>query len=457
MNPQLTSSIDNRASRIETLLLPAIVDPTFSHPILSAPLPPPSIRLNSVSAIAQSPFNACQTYCLSLAHIAFEVRDTLAGFLMAESSESKPRFVGDSLKPILEKLDFIMGKVVQPLLARLKKELADSLCALKSTAIAPPGKPNKALAPVDAIPSGLAPFASKVDLARRCLAKIAAHCGDAGEGWVVGVVASTVWRGMVSIVERPCPPGEKLSPKGINQKMPSIPVNPASSTPSQPIGKPKPSTIVATLLRPPSSRPSSPPRPTITDPSTLLVISFEVLIRKLVDGLVPYVLPASSDPGHLAREALAEAVEALQSLRTVITTLGRPNGGLDAILAGLHELKSSEEEEGEEDDEFLDALDDVPPVLLFHLWGTRLASSLGGDDHRPRLIRCPYALFGWTKEQYERTVLAGFGAAEEWERKVGAVVKAEVGAVLANKALVDSIGEDERKFLLAMELTVDVI
>ncbi|CED82964.1 hypothetical protein [Phaffia rhodozyma] len=453
------------ASRIETLLLPAIVDPTFAHPILSTPLPPPSIRLNSVSPILASPFNACQTYCLSLAHAAFEVRDTLSSFLHAEPGENKPRFVGDSLKPILEKLDFIMGKVMQPLLARLKKELADTVQGLKTVSICASGKPTKAAAPAEPpIPSSLTPFASKVEHAHRCLAKISANCGDIGEGWVVGVVASTVWRGMVGIVERPCPPGEKSSPKGTNQRMSPVSTPSAlGSTMAQPKPKPtnsvKSSTIVATLLRPPGSRPPSPSRPVVTDPSTILVSSFEVLVRKLVDGLVPYVLPASSDPGHLAREALAEALEALQSLKIVLAALGKP-GGLDFLLTGLEVLKTSSQTAAgqvEQDDSFLDALDDVPPVLLFHLWGARLSSLSGAEEqqHRPMLVGSPHTLFGWSRDQYDRTVLAGFGSAEEWERKVGAAVKAEVAGVLAKQS--GSMTEEERKYLRAMSLTVDVI
>lgn len=267
---------------------------------------------------------------------------------------------------------------------------------------------------------------------------------------------------MVYLVERPSH-FDRSSPR-IGATRPLLPVS-GRSTPSleastpgaagRPLLASKTSTSVATLLRAqPPSRPSSPPRSTGTvDAPATIVLAFEQLVMRLVDGLVPYVLPAAPDPGHLAREALAEAIEALQSLRIVVGALGKPHG-LETLLIGLRELKlamDGVDQAGpdESTEEYLDALDDVPPVLLFHLFGRRLEAALDG---KPAVVRPPHLLFGWSKEQYDAQVLAGFGAAEEWETKVGAAVKAEVARVLPDVEV-----DEERKWLEALALVVDVI
>lgn len=409
-----------------------------------------------------SPFNPCQTYCLSLAHAAFEARHAFGEKLAggpAVGAEAFPRFVGDALKPVIEKLDSIVGRVVLPLLATVKRELAAALTPL-AEADKPAGagsKPKLTGGHADPTPACLAVFASKVDVARRALAKIAGGCSEAGEGWVVGIAVATTWRGMVLLVERPTHfdrQSPRLGAKPLTMSTSASVAAGADAAP-RPLLSAKTSASVATLLRPPPSRPSSPPRAHApADGPTAAVLAFEQLVRRLVDGLVPYVLPAAPDPGHLAREALAEALEALQSLRIVVGALGQP-AGLDTLLVGLRELKLAmdgpDEAAGPDasSEELLDALDDVPPVLLFHLFGNRLAALLAG---RPPVVRPPHLLFGWTKDQYDAQVLPGFGAAEEWEAKVGAAVQAEVGRVLA-----DVRPADERKWLEALSLAVDVI
>jgi len=560
------------ASRLETVLLPALIDPTFAHPILFAPVPPSTIR-STVSAAGvggggaggASPFNPCQTFCLSLAHAAFEVRHAFGEKLAGAGAGSEtakaaaagagagaafPKFVADALKPVVEKLDSIVGRVILPLLAILKRELA--------AALAPLAEPDKAFLYGSGSGSGgsngsskpklghgggepspaacLAVFAAKVDHARRALAKIAGGCGEAGEGWVVGIAVATIWRGMVHLVERRPGHGDRFSSSS-SRSSPRLgaarPPQPAAAAAGAPgrstpdgsgaagglaaasaAGRPplaaKASASVATLLRAqhlPPSRPSSPPRAAggggggggpaaaaaaASEPAPAAVLgALEAHVRRLVDGLVPYVLPAEPDPGHLAREALAEAIEALQSLRIVVGAIGRPNG-LATVLVGLRELKRAammadgddDDDDGDDDDDhqaaaaaapeatseqFLDALDDVPPVLLLHLFSRRLEAAGrlseqdGGHPKPPPPppatttaavvgLRPPHVLFGWSKDQYDGQVLAGFGAAEEWETKVGAAVKAEVGRVLP-----DAQGDDERKWLEALALVVDVI
>lgn len=443
------------------MLFPALIDPTFSHPVLFAPTPPNSIRSTTTSTQA-SPFNPCQTYCLSLAHAAFEARHAFGEKFAsgpAVGAEAFPRFVADALKPVIEKLDSIVGRVILPLLAVLKRELLASLHPLAEAdkAVSTPAKPKingHHAEPVT--PPCLVLFASKIDHARRALAKISFGCSEAGENWVVGIAVSTIWKGMVTLVDRPVH-FDRASPRVAHKMLPlSSTAIGARSTSAEFIPKPllsvKSTSNVATLLRPtPPSRPSSPPR-LPADPATVVISTFEGLVVKLVEGLVPYVLPAAPDPGHLAREALAEAIEALQSLRIVVAALGSPHG-LDDVLVGLEELKAASDESStaplKSTEQFLDALDDVPPILLFHLFNNRLSAILNGQ---PAIVRPPNVLFGWNKEQYDAKVLVGFGAAEEWEDKVGAAIKAEVERVEG-----DVSGDEERKWLKALSLVVDVI
>ena len=330
--PYLSS---NSATRLETVLLPAVIDSAFTLPILSSA--PPTQSLLSTSTVAL--LNPCQTFALSLAHAAFEVHATLAALLASPCGgvEPWPKHVSESFKPVMDKLESVVGRVVQPLLASLKKELGDTLAGLKeptkkvepSSSATP--KIVRTVGGVETIPPHLAPFASKVDMTRKVLEKISAGCGNAGEGWVVGVVVSSIWKGMLALVERPVSPAEKGSPRSLSQRLlvngsGKVAASSSSGTATPPsdshassavfmpkaLTSNKSATNVASLLRTPGSRPSSPPRPIVADPATCLVTAFEGLVRKLVDGLVFYKLPAASDPGHLAREALAEALEALE-------------------------------------------------------------------------------------------------------------------------------------------------
>jgi hypothetical protein len=96
-------------------------------------------------------------------------------------------------------------------------------------------------------------------------------------------------------------------------------------------------------------------------------------------------------------------------------------------------------------------LDDVPPVLLFHLFFSRLVACY---PSQPPIIREIWEMLGWTKEQYGTTVLAGFGAAEEWEDRVGVAVGREVRRALG--VLGAETGE-ERRLLHVLDGVVTII
>ena len=459
-----------------------MVDAAFASPILNAA--PPTQSLLS-SAVIVSPLNPCQTYALSLAHAAFEVHAMLGLLLSGGRAASWPKHVGESFKPVMDKLESVVGRVIQPVLVAIKRELADTLVTLKdppgphstpakkaadylpSAGSSNPIKAVRTVGGVETVPPSLAAFASKVDASRRVLEKISAGCGNAGEGWVVGVVVGTIWKGMLGLVERPCPAQhERGSPRSLSQRLlvngsGKVAVASGVSTPTGEVLVPKAltstksATNVASLLTrtTPGSRPSSPPRPLgALDPATGLVTAFEGLVRRLVDGLVPYQLPAASDPGHLAREALAEALEALESLRIVVLHLGKPNG-LHVVLRGLEDLKvASDTEEDDPDDAFLDALDDVPPILLFLLFGTRLGS-LPGAKAQPAVLRpVPEILASTIGPAY----LGGFGAAEEHERRAGVAMRTALDQALMEINELDG-REDERLLLTILNTVVDVI
>lgn len=492
------------SSRLETLVLPALVDTTFSHPILAVPAPPATATTALLGHHSMNggpaPLNPCQVYALSLAHAAFEARNALGKLLAAgcvspqfqptKAAEPWPRFVFEGIQPILVKLDSIIGRVVQPLMATIKRELADTLVGLQgSLPGGAPAPPASAVKAIKGVPGGadvsacLAPFATKIEPARRAMTRIAGGCGDAGEGWIVSVVASTIWKAMLALAERPVSAtatGGSTSPKALGRTLTDVG---AKLTAASTGGAKQPLTLLGRTSSSIGSRPSSPPRsstPSMAtgytasghyhhpsgssqhhglptngstpphDPATHLILGFEHLAHRLVADVVPYTIPARPDPGHLAREALSEALEALQSLRLVFATLGRPADGLLLIRNGLVELKAAQgpEDVQDDDDVFLDALDDVPPVVLFHLFIRRA----GG------LVRRPEECLGWSRAEYDRAVLAGFGAAEEWERRVGAAVRAEVERVRSKRAAMgDKLGELEERWLEVLGLTVDVI
>lgn len=469
-------------SRLEYFMSPAITDPAFVAPMQ---LTAPAITLGHASTL----LNPTQMFVLSVCHAAWETCEVLE---VALETSGYPRFVTDQLRPGMDKLDSIVARVVTPLLAGLKKELITSLDLGANASVSPVSNGHKIL-PVPAtstpptalpasiptkaashIPVCMRSFASKVDGARHAFELICKDCQEDGETWIASVVVSVVWRGIVNCTGKTDIQDNKIfaasttthgrppSPESMVRALASL------AKDGTPGGAAPPAPSVGGIVKMASilpsrsvSRPPSPPKKAADLPvipgainnaipaAALILASFEALVTRLVSGLVQKpaaIAPSANDPTvpeHLAREALSEALEAITSMKIVVTALERPP---TYMLDILQHLKDDVEMENEQDEAVVDAVEDVPAVLLYQLLAKKLNKSIGtlaesiGIRGAPTL-RSPAQVWGIAEEDYERQVLSAFSVAEERARRVALVYKAELERVTKDlSALLKSSG-----------------
>lgn len=487
-------SLSIYTTRLESLLLPALSDTTFSQ----------ALSLTGAAGPAVQPLNPAQYYAVTVAHAAWETCEVLE---QALETRQWPRFVNETLRPVMDKLDLVVGKVIQPLLQGLKRDLVASLARTDGTS--PPGGKVVGLASIPApaaagpvlmtkepsqtpgsrlvkepsdrgharslaIPVCLQHFAARVDGARKVLEIIAAPCADDGEGWVTGVAVATAWKGMCVLSDRdwsqsngrpPSPGSVARALHGLANKEGQAHGHghghaPASTIPSAPLSvTAKLTNGLGILPSRSASRPASPPRSKL-DPSVHALLSFEGLLKRLVQGLVQPPSATASDPNateHLAREALHEALEAVESFRIVSTAMASGPHASSRIMNSLVRVRDDVDDETEE--ALDDAIEDLPPVTLFAILHKQAnavlaylpAVSAVSDDEKatgavaPQLqLKTPSEVWGWTKADFERQVLSGFGAAEEHARRVALALKGEVERVLSELArLAARISEEQ--------------
>lgn len=478
-------------TRLESLLLPALTDPSFIHP------------LNLHPGALSNPLNPAQYYAISIAHAAWETCEVLEQTL---DTGNWPKYVNESLRPVMDKLDLVVGKVTQPLLISLKRDLIASLA--KTDSASPPGGkvlglatiPNPTIPGSDvpikkevshqpvgrlvkepsqsgmarslAIPVALQHFASKIDAAKKVLDLVAVPCADDGEAWITNVVVAVVWKGMCVMAEKDAAAaGRPPSPTSVSRALNNLG---KESTPAVVSDRMAPS--LAKLATNPlsilpsrsASRAPSPPRASRVDPDTHALMSLEGLVKRLVGGLVPPPLSPDMTPDpnateHLAREALHEALEALTSLR-IVTSSMNGQGSSGRTLASLRRIRDDVDDLAEE--ALDDAWEDLPAITVFTILSRQANLSLSSlpigdlsEKHSNGIerlrLRTAYEVWGWTKVEYERQVLGGFGAAEEWGRRVAQAYKGEVERVLGELIRLQA-GHGEkpgREVMEAMEWT----
>jgi hypothetical protein len=487
-------SLSIYTSRLEYFLLPGITHADF-------PLP---VNLNA-TPITTPLLNPVQAYVLSICHAAWETCEVLE---VALETTAYPRFVSETLRPVMDKLDSVVARVVMPLMASIKKQL---VAALVGSDTPSPPTTHKSL-PVGAvttlpakainhIPTGLRGFASKVDPARKAFEMICKDCREDGETWVASVVVAVVWKGLCVCTAKYNPDekaipghagGRAPSPEAIGRALASLTkegVSGAGGHKLAPSGGVTAVGKMASSILPSRavSRPSSPPRVKGSDfgggsggsggvgagvaaipPSAVALASLEALVARLVIGLVQKpapIAPAADDPTaseHLAREALAEALEAITSMRTVIAAMER---GATYMCDVNKHLKDDLEMPDAKDELVVDAVEDVPAVLLFHLLGKRINTALSssstsvmtsatngaaiaptrgrstGQPIEPKLLRSPAAVWGISEEEYERQILSAFSVAEERARRVALAYKSDLER-LNRELLISAAGEE---------------
>lgn len=424
-------------SRLEYFLLPAVTDATFATPL--------NLTL-TVPSTGPTMFNPTQIFAISVCHTAWETCEVLEEAL---ETERYPKFVMDMLRPVMDKLDSVVARVVTPLMGNLKKELMNALDpgasispltsakqlpqgVLGGTATPlPPTLPAKA---ANHIPACLRLFAGKVDGARKVLEYIGKDCKEDGESWTATVVVATIWKGLClcttmygtqdqAVLMAGRPPSPETMAKALATLAKDHTVLPAATT----VGK-----MAAMLPSRAASRPSSPPKkyqdlPGVNataglPPTAILLASFDALIHRLSSGLVqkpssPSEIAADPDAiEHLAREALGEALEAIMSMRIFVTALER---GYTFMALVFKNLRDDVAMPTEKEEEILDSAEDAPPVLLFQLIAKKInkhQKHLPGGDNDKLLMRNPALI----------STLSGFGIAEEKAARVALSFKMEI-------------------------------
>jgi plasmid stability protein len=128
-------------------------------------------------------------------------------------------------------------------------------------------------------------------------------------------------------------------------------------------------------------------------------------------------------------------------------------------------LKDDLEMPDAKDELVVDAVEDVPAVLLFHLLGKRINTALSssstsvmtsatngaaiaptrgrstGQPIEPKLLRSPAAVWGISEEEYERQILSAFSVAEERARRVALAYKSDLER-LNRELLISAAGEE---------------
>jgi len=452
-------------TRLESILLPAITDPTFIAP------------LNLSATASAHPLNAVQYFALSVAHTAWQTCEKLEQTL---ETGTWPRFVGEALRPVMDKLDLVVGKVVQPLLLGLKRDLMASLNRTDGTSPTggkalglahTPAPTNGTIVPITKegsnapmsrlakepsggghsrvaqlpVPVCLQHFAARVDGARKVLDIIARPCQDDGEGWVTGVVVAVIWKGMCVISEKDLAPGASRppSPSQVSKALNGLKLERDPHAPSPSPGLGGVTAKFSTMLpsRTASRGPSPPRRSSRWDPMTHALLSLEGLVKRLVTGLVePALAPAQLpgqvlEPEHIAREALFEALEALTSFRTVSAAINGSNASA-RLLASSRRIRDDIDDDEEE--VLDDAMEDMPAVTILTVLLRRANSALSflpvsekGPSAVDLRVRSPAEAWGWTVMEYERQALSGFAAAEDWGKRVASALKPEIERVMA--------------------------
>lgn len=389
-------SLSIYTTRLESLLLPALTEPALGYP------------LNLASIPNTHPLNSTQYYAVSVAHAAWETCEVLE---QALETGKWPKFVADALRPTMDKFDLIVGKVIQPLLKSLRRDLVLSLD--KHGGASPPIKgvplsslpapgaltlpaPNghnppsrestTSLAKLTKSPSSggtqrqlpipvlLQQFAARVDGAKKVMEIVCKPCADDGEGWITGVVVAVVWRSMCVVAEREWQAGGQRppSPTAVSKALHHASGTKPTATLS--MGPPAALTGVTAKLNTilPSrtaSRAPSPPR-SAYDPMTHALLSLQSMMKRLVGDLVVPVVPAaptSAEPPATgtteAGEALHEALEALESLRIVSSAMHSTHASA-RLVASARRVRDEVDSEDPAEDALDDAVEDVPSILL---------------------------------------------------------------------------------------------
>jgi hypothetical protein len=364
----------------------------------------------------------------------------------------------------MDKFDLVVGKVVRPLVGALKTDLEASLNKTSGVSPKSPAGPATVAVPTTptvpltreksnsgsghprqiAVPACLQQFASHVDAARKVFETVAAPCGHDGEGWVAMVVVSIVWKGMRVISENDAlhAGNQTPSPSSVQRALTGLGKEPTPTVVAAPPSLSKITSSLALLPSRSNSRPPSPPRSNYM--ATHALMSFQGLVKRLVGGLVqpPTAAPSAADSAdqeaqYIARDALHEALEALESAITTSSVMSASDGSV-RILGSVRRLRDDIDEEANE--KLDDAIEDLPAVFLFGLLLRRANAALavlpatGEKDLAPLRIRDPAELLGIPQAEYERQVCSGFGPSEESGPRVARALKPEVERALASLA-----------------------
>ncbi|PSS38056.1 hypothetical protein PHLCEN_2v141 [Hermanssonia centrifuga] len=371
-------------------LLPLIASPAFLSPAVPTPqLPNP---------------NATQLHALGLATFAGELLDAFDELGLGQDSDMR----GDGLKGVRDNLVSSIKRVIDPLVAGIKSDLMPHIEALELPASNAASKATGATKAAIVHPS-IAYMQTTMPIYARALARYITS--RTAETSLASLLISLVWRGLVSLSNRP-PPLPGMTPPG---SPPLLALTKSKSKEAKRRGSSvtPPNTPPAgrfTLKLPPS-RPPSPPG------LSSKVSSAATDARALFDLLNSLPRPTN----ELAREAVCDAFDSLSGLVAL----------LEFVQSRKYSVVPASELERELDMITVDlsTLIALPVLLRAFVYPSSPSSS----------ERTVAGMLGLTDGVYRSGCLSGFGRAEECVVAAGQ----RVLGVLRSELTVDSGKESE--------------
>lgn len=348
-------------TNLSALLLPLLGSPVFYSPFL--PTNP------------NSTLNATQCHALAIATFAQELLETFDELGLGVDADIR----GDGLKSIRDGLVSIVHRVVSPLVASIRDEIAPIIEALENASDSQAKSLFGAKASTVYHPSIVALRAVMPTYAKvltRCTVTPASHT------ILASFLIAIVWKGLVALSNRPYASSAPPSPSSdlVSNKKVRTPVRTPSPCHTPPVTPP----LGRFSLKLPPSRPPSPPISTAP-------ASISADAQALFDLLNTLPRPSAvKEATRLAREAVDEAFDALEAVSALLGVIDKRSydGGTATItVQEVHELAK-----------------DIPLLITLPI----LSSAYGGSKSGSVAT-----LLGFSETEYRKNCLSGIGRAEE--------------------------------------------
>lgn len=335
---------------------------------------------------------ASQRFNFEIVRAAYEMRHAL-NQICTSTAPAMPSFVQDALLPWVGKFDGMIGRIMTPFIAEIKKSIAVTVSAARDAVQRTSSGHALASQPATATigPIYMKELSGQLEAAKRLFDDVL-RCGKESDKWTVSVATHITWKGMLAFAARPCPVPDQAAavrPAPVPHKKSSLIPSTSRSKLSLRNGRRSPSPP----LRSPSTSISLTPEEIAANKLIEEVAGFRQLIAQFANRVLPVeagesaaarneqlrnaqtieelceafaLLPelppaAEGEEEDLAEEAMHEAMLALSSFELVLRALKWPEELKTAFI-----WDDAEDSSSDEDDE---SLPRMTPSAIFGLVG----------------------------------------------------------------------------------------